>query len=58
MPKVQMNGRWHVAIVYHNPRFTPDFHDIEELEELQDIVERGRDWNEIQKIEVRLIRKA
>lgn len=51
--------RWHATIYYHSDSGGIDVeHDIEEIEELHDIVERGPDWNTIDKIVVTLARKA
>jgi len=53
-------SRWHATIYYRTEVGIPlnVEHDIEELEELQDIVERGPDWNTIIKIEVWLTIKT
>lgn len=51
--------RWHAVITYltqHGANMVE--HDIEELEDLQDIVERGPSWNTIEKIEVTLQRRS
>jgi hypothetical protein len=38
--------RWHVAIRYRTDAGTIDIdYDIEELDQLADLVERGPDWN-------------
>lgn len=53
-----MNARWKAVITYRTER-GPDLdvtHDLEEIEELQSLVERGPDWNAIIKIEVTLAR--
>lgn len=51
------SGRWRACIHYRTEAGVVDVeHLIEELEELQDIVERGPDWNTIVKIEVTLHR--
>jgi len=51
--------RWLATIYYRSDAGGVDVdHDIEELEELHDIVERGPDWNTIDKIVVTLARKA
>ncbi len=53
-------ARWKATIYYRSDDlgFVDVEHGIEELEELQDIVERGPDWNAIDKIVVTLDRKA
>lgn len=56
--RIKTNGRWHVTITYNVPGVAPEFYDLEELEQLQDIVERGRDWNDIALIETRLVRSG
>lgn len=50
--------RWKVVITYRMERgpYLDVTHDIEELEELHALVERGPDWNTIIKIEVTLAR--
>lgn len=51
--------RWHVIIHYRTDTGSLDVeHDIEELDELQDIIERGPDWNTILCIDVKLARKT
>lgn len=51
--------RWHVTIYYRSETGGVDVeHDIEEIDELHDIVERGPDWNSIDKIVVTLARKS
>jgi len=49
--------RWSVEIIYRTEsgENVVDYY-IEELEELQDIVERGPDWNTIVAINIDLIR--
>lgn len=48
-------SRWHATIYYRSETGGVDVdHDIEEIEELHDIVERGPDWNAIDKIVVTL----
>lgn len=50
-------ARWKVTIWYRSESGLIDVeHGIEELEELQDIVERGADWNTIEQIVVVLNR--
>jgi hypothetical protein len=51
-----MNKRWMAEIYYQNG-LSPQIVAFEELEELQEIVERGPDWNDIEKIEVHLNRR-
>lgn len=54
-----MNGdrikRWHIAIIYRGEAgpVVVDYN-IEELDELSDLVERGPDWNSILTISVEL----
>lgn len=53
-------SRWHATIYYRSKTGTPlnVEYDIEELEELQDLIERGPDWNTILHIYVQLARKT
>lgn len=47
--------RWRATVTYrtdHGPN--PVVHDIEELDELHNLVERGPDWNTITSIHVEL----
>lgn len=49
--------RWRVIITYRHVLGPVSVtYDVEELSELHDIVERGPDWNSIEKIEVTLRR--
>lgn len=51
--------RWIATIYYLSDAGLIDVdHDLEEIEELQDIVERGPDWHTIDRIEVRLARRV
>jgi len=51
--------RWHATIYYRSDDgFVDVEHDFEELEDLHEIVERGPDWNTIDKIVVTLARKT
>jgi hypothetical protein len=51
--------RWVATIYYRSDKGLVDVdYVIEELEDLQGLVERGPDWNTIDKIEVRLARKT
>ncbi len=51
--------RWHATIYFNSDAGCIDVeHDFEELEELHDIVERGPDWNTIDRIVVTLARKT
>jgi hypothetical protein len=51
--------RWVATIYYRSDKGMIDVEYVfEELEELQGLVERGPDWNTIDKIEVRLARKT
>ena len=46
--------RWNAIIWYWTERGSTGVeHDIEELEELQALVERGPDWRAIDRIEIR-----
>lgn len=57
-PKVT-TPRWKAVIEYRSDNGILDVeHAIEELEELQDIVERGPDWNTITCITVTLDRRS
>lgn len=52
-------NRWLATIYYRSDDGGIDVeHDIEELDELQDIVERGPDWHTIDKIVVVLQRSV
>lgn len=52
-------ARWHATLYYKTDAgFTDVEHDIEELEELQEIVERGPDWNALDKIVIVLARRS
>ena len=54
-------NRWHAVVRYRSEQFPAGVdvpHDIEELEELQDIVERGPDWHTIENITITLQRKV
>ena len=47
--------RWIVTITYRTDAGPlPVEHDIEELHDIHDIVERGPDWNTITSIKIRL----
>ncbi len=51
--------RWAATIWYRTDRgcgLCGVTHDIEEIEELQNLVERGPDWRAIEKIEIELQR--
>ncbi|MFT8953637.1 MAG: hypothetical protein ABF979_15355 [Gluconobacter sp.] len=46
--------RWIARVFYRSENGLVDVqHDMEELEELQDLVERGPNWDTIEKIEIR-----
>ena len=50
-------SRWHATIYYRSETGGVDVdHDIEEIEDLHDIVERGPDWHAIDKIVITLAR--
>lgn len=50
---------WHATIYYRtDDSFIDVEHDFEEIEDLHDIVERGPDWNTIDKIVVTLADKT
>jgi hypothetical protein len=52
-------ARWLVTINYiTNTGVPPVEHDVEELGEIEEIVERGPDWNTIESIVIRLARRA
>ena len=52
-------ARWKATIWYNSETGPLDVeHGIEELEELHDIVERGPDWNTIDRITITLDRKS
>lgn len=47
--------RWIARVFYRSESGLVDVqHDMEELEELQDLVERGANWDCIERIEIRL----
>jgi hypothetical protein len=49
MPEI----RWHAVAYYRYKKGTVDkHHDLEELFELHDLIERGPHWDTIEKIEV------
>ncbi len=49
--------RWQATIFYRSDAGIVDVtHALEEIEELHDLVERGPDWNTIEKIEITLAR--
>jgi hypothetical protein len=51
--------RWHATIIYRSDSGPVDVeHDFEELAELHNLVERGPNWNAIERITVRLQRKS
>lgn len=51
--------RWLATVTYKSEcGLVPVEHDIEELDELHNLVERGPDWNAIEKIEIVLARKS
>jgi hypothetical protein len=52
-----MNARW-MAEIYHRNGLSPEIVTFEELGELQEIVELGPDWNNIEKIEIHLNRPS
>jgi hypothetical protein len=52
-------ARWKATIFYRSENGLVDVeHALEELDELQDIVERGPDWNTIQGIIIELDRTS
>jgi hypothetical protein len=52
-------ARWKAIIYYRSENGLIDVeHGVEEIEDLQDIVERGPDWNAIERIEITLDRVA
>jgi hypothetical protein len=52
-----INPRWLATVFYRSSSgLVPVDHDVEELHDLHDLVERGPDWNTIEKIEIRLSR--
>lgn len=51
--------RWHATIHYRSDAGNIDVeHDFEEIDDLHAIVERGPDWNAIDRIVVTLARKT
>ena len=51
--------RWAAVVSYHTEAGPVDVaHEIEELEEIQDLVERGPDWATIIDIRITLARNA
>jgi hypothetical protein len=53
-------SRWRITIFYRSDRGSPVevTCDIEELDEVAEIVERGHSWDTIERIEIRLQRPA
>lgn len=50
-------SRWFVTVTYRTEAGPLEVeHDVDELYELHDLVERGPDWNTVEKIEIRLAR--
>lgn len=50
-------SRWFATVTYRSDNGPIDVnHGFEELYELHDLVERGPDWNAIERIEIRLVR--
>lgn len=46
-----MSARWNAVVEYRTENGLTDVtHDIEELDELHDLVERGPDWDSIERI--------
>lgn len=54
------NPRWAATVYYRSDDLglVDVEHDLVEIEELQDLVEHGPDWNTIEKIEIVLARKS
>lgn len=51
--------RWLATVFYRADAGLIDVcHDIEEIEDLHDIIERGPDWNCIERIEIVLLRNT
>ena len=51
--------RWNVTVWYRTDNGSIDvMHAIEELENLHDLIERGPDWNAVERIEIKLARKS
>ena len=52
-----MHFRWHATINYRTgpEEYLAVEHDLEELEDLHDLVERGPDWDTIDEIVVRRV---
>lgn len=53
--KKEAPKRWHVIVNFGHGQH---FYDIEELDELAEIIERGPDWNLIKDITITLNRSA
>jgi hypothetical protein len=54
-----MEPRWRATITYSADAGPIDVeHDLEELKELHDLVERGPDWNTILCIKIELARRS
>lgn len=49
--------RW-MAEVFYNTSRPPDIHKFEEIEDLDELIERGPDWNEIDQIVITLNRRT
>lgn len=51
--------RWQATAVYRTSAGSLDVtHDIEELDELQNLIERGPDWNALERITIVLARRS
>lgn len=56
-PPMAHSKRWNIAVTYRLPDGNSSVeHGIEELEELQDLIEMGPNWNAIQEIRISLSR--
>lgn len=58
--KAHTDNRWRAVVTYRSSEAGPvDVeHFIEEIDDLADIVERGPDWNAIERIEITLNRTS
>lgn len=54
---VRMPDRWMAEITYRDGS-APTLHRFEEIEDLDELIERGRDWNDIDQITITLNRPA
>lgn len=52
-PARRVRKRWKAVVQYKNnlsPLIPDDIFDVDEIEDLQELIEKGQDWNKISKI--------